>query len=118
MDVQQERNAVADQDALVGGRLRREQGLTPLPETKPFQQQIDFFELPFRAGDEEIDDPAAAATGHGRAADVFCPSRRQMAGNQPGDLSGNLHGPRIEVPASDRRVAVRLDDRLNFVEHN
>ena len=41
-----------------------------------------------------------------------------MARNQPGDLSRDLRCPRIEVPASDRRLVVRPDDRLNFVEHN
>jgi len=117
VEMQQERIAVVDPRAPVRGWMRREQNLAALPETKPSQQQVELFEFRFRAGDQQIDAPPAAATRYRRAADMFRPRRRQMPRNQPGDLSRDIRCPRIEVPANDRRLIVRPDDRLNFVEH-
>ncbi len=115
--MQQERLAVVDPRASLRGRMRREQGLAALLEAEPAQEQADDFGIPIRASDQQIDDPSAAATRHGRAADMFRPRRRQVARNQPGDLPRNLRRPRIEIPASQWRLIVRPDDRLNIVEH-
>jgi hypothetical protein len=68
----------------------REQGLAALPEAEPTQQQVDIFSIPIRAGNQQIDDPSAAATRHGRAANMFRPRRWQMTRNQPPDLSRDV----------------------------